>query len=192
MISSDNLTQMLIEASQGQQAAVDKLMPLVYQELRRLAEQCLSRERYGHTLQATALVHEAYLKLIDQNKVNWHNRAHFFSIAARLMRRILADYGRNHNALKRGGHEIKITLNEAVGFVDNKIEDENINLTALMDALTKLANIDLQQSRLIELRFFAGLSVEETAAILGVSPTTVKRDWAMAKTWLRHELRRIA
>ncbi len=183
---SHTVTQMLQEWSDsGDREALDQLMPIVYEELRRQAARYLQREREGHTLQTTALVHEAYVRLIDQAGVRWQNRAHFFAIAAEMMRRILVDYARKRGAAKRGGDAVKITLNEAV----QSSGEEDPDLIAVDEALTKLAALDQQQARVVELRFFGGLNVEETAEVLGISERTVKRDWSVAKAWIRRELR---
>lgn len=179
------VSRLLIEWGRGDQEALDRLMPLVYDELRRLASRHLRRERPDHTLQTTALVHEAYLELVGQQHANWQNRAQFFAIAAQLMRRILVDYARSHQAAKRGGDYIKLSLDEAAALSDEKSAD----LLALDEALDRLANIDPQQSRVVELRVFGGLSVEETAAALGISPRTVKREWSMARAWLHQQLK---
>jgi RNA polymerase sigma factor (TIGR02999 family) len=180
-----DVTRLLVAWRQGDQVAQAHLLPLVYDELRRLAHRYLQRERPDHTLQATALVHEAYLRLIDQRQAQWQNRAHFFGLAAQMMRRILIDHARQHHAAKRGGAEQKLSLDEAVWVSAERTTD----LVALDDALTRLAVLDPQQSRIVELRFFGGLTIEETAEVLGVSPATVKRDWSMAKAWLYRELR---
>jgi RNA polymerase sigma factor (TIGR02999 family) len=178
------LTQLLIDWSNGDKAALDRLMPLVYDELRRLAHHYMSRERPGHTLQTTALVNEAYLRLIDQKNVSWQNRAHFFGIAARLMRHILVEHARNRQAAKRGGAQIKLSLSK----VDRIASRPDVNLIALDEALGRLEAIDPQKSRIVELRYFGGLSIEETAEVVGVSPATVKRDWSLARAWLRREV----
>ena len=181
------VTEMLAEWSDsGNRDALDKLMLIVYDELRRQASRYLQRERHGQTLQTTALVHEAYVRLIDQAGVRWQNRAHFFGIAAEMMRRILVDHARKRHAAKRGGEAVKLTLNEAL----NASGERDLDLIAVDEALTKLAAIDQQQARVIELRFFGGLNVEETAEVLGISARTVKRDWQVAKSWIRRELRR--
>ena len=180
------VTEMLAEWSDsGDREALDKLIPIVYEELRRQAARYLQRERPGHTLQTTALVHEAYVRLIDQAGVRWQNRAHFFGIAAEMMRRILVDHARKRRAAKRGGDALKLTLNEAL----NASGERNLDLIAVDDALTKLAALDQQQARVVELRFFGGLNVEETAEVLSISARTVKRDWSVAKAWIRRELR---
>ena len=164
---------------------LDDLMPLVYDELHRQAARFLSRERTDHTLQATALINETYLKLIDQREVNWESRTHFFAIASKLMRRILVDYARTKHSEKRGGGLIKLTLEKAE-LVPGK--ERNLDLMVLDEALNRLEKIDTQQAQIVELRFFGGLSLEETAAALKVSRTTVATDWAFAKAWLHREL----
>ena len=180
------VTQLLQQWSDGRQDALDRLLPEIYAELRRLASSYLRRERPDHTLQATALVHEAFLKLVDQRAVRWQNRAHFFGIAAQAMRRILVDYARARSAGKRGDGERPVSLDEAL--VLTAMPDAD--LLDLDDALTRLATIDLQQSRVVELRFFGGLTMEETAEVLHISPATVGREWTLAKAWLYAELRR--
>jgi RNA polymerase sigma factor (TIGR02999 family) len=182
--SPDEVTRMLIEWSNGERGALDKLIPLVYGELRQIAAGVLRRERPDHTLQPTALVHEAYLRLIDQRNVNWQNRAHFFAIAAQAMRRIIVDHARRHNAVKRGGDNLRVELDEA----QSQPGPLDVDVLKLDDALTALAAFDPQQSRIVELRFFGGLSIEETAEVIGISPATVKRDWSMAKAWLHREM----
>lgn len=182
--SLSNVTQMLHDWSNGDREAIDKLIPVVYRELRRQAVRYLRRERPGHTLQPTALIHEAYLRLIDQRSVQWQNRAHFFAISAQLMRRILVNHARDRQAAKRGGSDIKLPLEEAMIASEGK----EVDLVALDEALERLATIDPQQSHVVELKFFSGLSVEETAEVLGVSPRTDKRDWNVAKAWLRREI----
>ncbi|PYS59427.1 MAG: RNA polymerase subunit sigma-70 [Acidobacteria bacterium] len=180
------VTEMLAEWSDsGDREALDKLIPIVCEELRRQAARYLQRERPGHTLQTTALVHEAYVRLIDQAGVRWQNRAHFFGIAAEMMRRILVDHARKRRATKRGGDALKLTLNEAL----NASGERNLDLIAVDEALTKLAAVDQQQAWVVELRFFGGLNVEETAEVLSISARTVKRDWSVAKAWIRRELR---
>ncbi len=178
--TTENVTQLLVELSNGNHAAVDALLPLIYDELRNLAANYLRRERRDHTLQPTALVHEAYLRLVDQRSVNWQNRAHFFGVAAQLMRRILVDHARAHNAEKRGHDFQKLSLDENI----DKADERSAGLIALDDALKELAEIDEQKSRIVELRYFGGLTVEETAEVLGVTPVTIKRHWRMAKAWL--------
>jgi RNA polymerase sigma factor (TIGR02999 family) len=179
-----NVTQLLIGWSKGDKQALDALLPLVYEELRRQASRYLRRERVGHTLQTTALIHEAYLKLVDQKNVQWQNRAHFFGIAAQLMRRILVDHARTRKRAKRGGSDIRVSFNEAEAMAAGK----DLDIVALDEALHRLAEIDEQQSKIVELKFFSGLTVEETAEVLAISPATVKRDWSMAKAWLHREL----
>jgi RNA polymerase sigma factor (TIGR02999 family) len=178
-----DVTRLLVQWTEGDPKALEDLLPLVYDELRRLAQRYLRRESAGHTLQGTALVHEAYLRLVDQN-VSWQSRAHFFAIAAQMMRRILVDHARARNAAKRGDGGCKVTLDE--GLVS--AEQRDVNVIALDEALTNLAKLDPQQSQIVELRFFAGLSIEDTAEVLKISPATVKRDWAMAKAWLFREM----
>lgn len=182
--SSSNVTELLRAWSDGDKAALDQLIPVVYDELRRQASRYLQRERPGHTLQTTGLVNEAYLRLVNQNNVRWQNRAHFFGIAAQLMRRILVDHARTKHRAKRGGSALRVSINEAM--VTTK--DQDIDLVALDEALNHLAKRDPQQSKVVELRFFSGLNVEETAEVLGISPATVKRDWSMAKAWLHREI----
>jgi len=180
------VTEMLAEWSDsGNREALDKLMPIVYDELHRQAARYLRHEREGHTLQTTALVHEAYVRLIGQAEVRWQNRAHFFGIAAEMMRRILVDYARKRQALKRGGDALKLTLNEAL----DSSSEQKLDLISVDEALTKLAGMDKQQARVVELRFFGGLNVDETAEVLSISPRTVKRDWKVAKAFIRRELR---
>jgi RNA polymerase sigma factor (TIGR02999 family) len=181
---SQNVTQLLIGWSKGDKEALDALLPLVYEELRQQASRYLRRERVGHTLQTTALIHEAYLKLVDQKNVHWQNRAHFFGIAAQLMRRILVDHARSKKRAKRGGSDIRVSFNEANALAP--VQD--LDIVALDEALARLAEVDEQQSRIVELRFFSGLTVEETAEVLSISPATVKRDWSMAKAWLHREI----
>jgi RNA polymerase sigma-70 factor, ECF subfamily len=185
MSESQEVTLLLTALTRGDDAAASRLIPVVYAELRRLAESYMRRERVDHTLQATALVHEAYLKLIGQRSVNWQSRAHFFGVAAQLMRRILIDHARGHVRQKRGGEQRKVSLDEA--FVS--IEQQADELVAVDDSLNRLAKIDPRQARVVELRFFGGLSVEEAAEVLGISPKTVKRDWSVAKAWLYADLK---
>jgi RNA polymerase sigma-70 factor, ECF subfamily len=181
-----DVTILLSELTHGNQEAAEKLIPLVYDELRRLARSYMRRERQDHTLQTTALVHEAYLKLVHQHGVNWQGRSHFFGIAAQLMRRILIDHARARLRQKRSGTKVVLPLNEALAFSPEDSED----LLNLDVALKRLAKLDPRQSRIVELRFFGGLTIEETAEFLKISPKTVKRDWAVAKVWLHGELRR--
>jgi RNA polymerase sigma factor (TIGR02999 family) len=180
----ENVTELLHAWSAGDKAALDKLMPVVYDELRKQAARYVRRESPGHTLQTTALVNEAYVRLVDQKKVSWQNRAHFFGIAAQLMRRILVDHARAKHRAKRGGGDLRVTLDEATALMKTRA----IDLVALDEALDRLAQIDEQQSKVVELRFFSGLNVEETAEALGISPATVKRDWSVAKAWLYREI----
>ena len=179
-----SITELLLESSRGNKAALDELMPLVYKELRRLAESHLEHEREGHTLQATALVHEAYLRLVDQQNVDWKNRAQFFALAATMMRRILVNHAEAHHAAKRGGHQTKLALDDVISF----FQEEKVDLLALDEALERLARLDERQAQIVELRFFGGLTVDEAADVLQMSPATVKREWRMAKTWLAREL----
>lgn len=185
-MDSGDVTQLLVDYSNGKREALDVLTPLVYGELRNLAARYLRRERSDHTLQSTALVHEAYLRLIDQNQVRWQNRAHFFGVAAQMIRRILVDHARTRHAQKRGGNAQKLSLDEAIGLP----EQRDLDIIALDDALKLLAELDPQQSKVIELRFFGGLSIEETAEALGISPATVKREWVTARAWLLRQLSR--
>lgn len=184
MTSQHKITQILRDWSEGNKEALDQLIPLVYDELHRLAMHRLRQERPGHTLQATALVNEAYMRLADWQNVDWQNRAHFIGVAAQVMRNILVDYARKHGAEKRGGDRYRISL----AAVPNLAQERDFDLVALDDALTSLAAIDAQQSRIIELRYFGGLSIEETAEVLGVSAATVSREWKIAKMWLRREM----
>ncbi len=181
-----DVTQLLIAWREGKQGALDDLMPLVYSELRRLAAYYLRRERPDHTLAPTALVHEAYLKLVDQNRIQWQSRAQFFGVAAQMIRRILVDHARGHQAQKRGAGALTVTLDEALGVNDGK----DLDILSLDDALQALAKIDEQQSRIVELRFFGGLSIEETAEVVGVSPATIKREWTVARAFLFREMTR--
>ena len=178
------VTQLLVAWRNGDQNARDELIPLVYQELHRLAHQYMSRERPGHTLQTSALVNEAFLRLADQRDIQWQNRAHFIGIAGQMMRRILVDYARNRGYAKRGGGTLQVSLDEDLIVSDERSAD----IVALDEALQSLARLDERKSRLVELRFFGGLSIEETAEVLGVSPGTVMRDWTLAKAWLRREM----
>ncbi len=179
------ITEMLKACRGGNREAMDKLVPLVYEELHRQAHRYLNRERSNHTLQTTALVHEAYLRLIEYRFVDWQNRAHFFGIAASMMRRILVNYAVNQNRLKRGGADEHLPLEEALCV---SAEERDVDLLALDKALNELATLDERQAQIVELRYFSGLSIEETAEVLHISSATVKRDWSMAKAWLRLEL----
>lgn len=183
--SPEDVTVLLSNMQNGDQEAASKLMPLVYDELRRLAGAYMRREREDHTLQATALVHEAYIKLVKQTPVNWQGRSHFIGIAAHLMRRILIDHARGHLREKRGGTQQAVPLDEAFVFSPG----QSAELLKLDEALERLAKLDARQGKIVELRFFGGMSVEETAEFLSISPKTVKRDWSMAKAWLLGELR---
>jgi RNA polymerase sigma factor (TIGR02999 family) len=181
----EEVTRLLLEWSNGNADALHQLTPLVYEELRRLAHHHMNRERPDHTLQTSALINEAYLRLIQQRSMQWQNRAQFFSIASRLMRRVLIDHARAHKYQKRGGGAIQVSLSEAA-FVSQERAEE---LLALDDALTRLAAFDERKSHVVEMRFFGGMSVEETASALDVSPNTVKRDWTSAKAWLYRAIR---
>jgi RNA polymerase sigma factor (TIGR02999 family) len=181
-----DVTQLLVSWSSGNQAALEELMPLVYSELRRLAAAYLRRERPDHTLQSTALVHEAFLKLVNQREVEWRSRAHFYGIAAQMIRRILVDYARAHHAEKRGSHAVKLALDEALAVPENT----ELDLVGLNDALEQLGQMDPRQNRIVELRFFAGLSIEETAEVMQLSPATIKREWNSARAWLFREISR--
>ena len=183
-LAPHEVTQLLIDWSNGSQDAVEHLFPLVYEELRRLAHRYMRRERPGHTLQTTAVVHEAYLRLIDQNHVQWQNRAHFFAIAAQMMRRILITHAQSHAYAKRGGGALKVSLDEAAVLSPARAGE----LIALDEALKSLAVIDVRRSQVVELRFFGGLSNEEIAEVLKISPNTVTRDWNVAKAWLYREI----
>jgi len=178
--SSNQVTQLLIRWRGGDREALEALMPLVYDELRRLAHHYLRQERNDHTLQSTALVHEAYLRLAGQNPPEWQNRAHFFGIAAHLMRQILVEYARGRGAAKRGGSACRLTLDEGLALST----ELSVDVVALDRALKELCALDEQQSRIVELRFFAGLTIEDTSNVLGISPATVKRDWVTARAWL--------
>ena len=185
MSTTHNVTELLTQWANGDEQALQDLTPIVYKELRLLAASYLRKERQGHTLQPTALVHEAYLKLVDQRNAKWQNRAQFFGISAQLMRRILVDHARQRQAAKRGGSEqqrLSITSAEAL------VKQPEMDLLALNEALDQLAKMDAQQSRIVELKFFGGLSIEETAEVLGIGHATVERDWKMARAWLRRQL----
>ncbi|MEZ5427631.1 MAG: sigma-70 family RNA polymerase sigma factor [Pyrinomonadaceae bacterium] len=181
------ITEMLHEWSNGNHQALDKLMPLVYDELHKRAANYLRRERPNHTLQTTALIHEAYIKLIDQKNVNWEDRTHFFAIASNLMRRILVDHARTKNRVKRGGDALTLPMDEAITLVIDK--GKSIDLINLDEALKRLAEKDERQVQIVELRYFSGLTLEETAAALKISRTTVANEWGMAKAWLHRELK---
>ena len=184
MPSTHDVTQLLKAWTTGDERALEKLTPLVYEQLHRIAQRCMAGERTGHTLQATALVNEVYLQLVDCRQINWQDRAHFFAVSAQLMRRILVDFARSRGYQKRGGGAPQMSLDEAVSV---SIEPD-ANLVALDDALKALAALDGRKSKVIELRFFGGLSIEETAEVLRVSADTVVRDWKLAKVWLLREL----
>ncbi|HEX8288633.1 MAG TPA: sigma-70 family RNA polymerase sigma factor [Pyrinomonadaceae bacterium] len=182
---SQEITRLLLDWGNGNKAALDELMPIVYDELRRLAKHYMRGQRAGHTLQTTALVNEAYLRLIDSSRVNWQNRTHFFAISAQMMRRILVDFARIRNSQKRGGENVKVTFDEQI---EVPVENET-NLIALDEALENLAKLNLRQSQIVELRYFGGLSEEEIAAALKISVRTVRRDWSVARAWLYRELK---
>jgi len=182
--SAHQVTQLLQAWSEGEPGALDRLMPLVYQELHRLAQAYMAHERPGHILQTTALVNEAYLRLVDTAQANWRNRAHFFGACSQVMRRILVDWARSRQALKRGGEARPLELEEALVVAD----EPGADIVALDDAVTALAALDPRKGQVVEMRFFGGLSVEETAEVLKTSPETVMRDWKFAKSWLRREL----
>jgi len=183
---SRQVTELLVRWRKGDRQALDALIPLVYEELRRIAQHFLQREKPGHTLQSTALVHEAYVRMVGQNLPEWQSRAHFFGIAAQLRRQILVDHARARQAAKRGGDVFKISLDESTALP----EQRDLDLIALDDALKSLTELDPQQSRIVELRYFAGLTIEDTSEVLGISPATVKRDWATARAWLQREMMR--
>ena len=182
--SPASVTRLLVDWSNGSESARDELMPLVYEELRRLAGSRLRGERPDHTLQATAIVHEAYLRLVDQTRVEWRNRTHFFAIAARMIRRILVDHARRRQARKRGGDNVRVTLDEELMTPSAR----EIDLVGLDEAMKALANMDPELAELVELRFFGGLTIQETAEALGSSPATIKREWATARAWLHRRL----
>jgi len=182
--STQDITQLLVAWNNGDQAALEELAPLVHQELHRLAKRKMAGEGPGHILQTTALVNEAYLRLIDWKSVNWQNRAHFFGLAAKIMRHILVDFARARHRDKRGGDALQVSLSEAAGVA----QEQSADLVALDDALQRLEQLDPRQARVVELRFFAGLSLDETAEALKVSVATVRRDWKMAEAWLFRQL----
>lgn len=184
--TGNNVTHLLLRWGDGDREALDALTPLVYDELRKLASRYLRRERPDHTLSSTALVHEAYMRLVDQRNVHWQNRNQFFGLASELIRRILVDHARARLTAKRGGQVFKLSLDEAIAAP----EEKDFDLVSLDDALKSLAATDAQQSRIVELRYFGGLTIEQTAEVLGISPATVKRDWVVAKAWLRREMTR--
>jgi RNA polymerase sigma-70 factor, ECF subfamily len=180
-----DVTILLTELNKGHSQAVSKLLPIVYGELRRLAGRYMRRERENHTLQATALVHEAYIRLVQNSSVDWEDRAHFFGIAAQVMRHILVDYARGHGREKRGAGQNFVALEEALVFSPEK----SVEFLQLDESLQQLSKLDPRQARIVELRYFGGLTVEETAHVLGISPKTVKRDWSVAKAWLHGDLK---
>jgi RNA polymerase sigma-70 factor (ECF subfamily) len=182
---SSDVTVLLAQLADGDQKAASRLVPLVYSELRRMAARYMRRERVDHTLQTTALVHEAYLKLVEQTSSSWENRAHFFAVAAQVMRHILVDHARGHLREKRGGGQAVLQLDEGLVFSP----EQSSRLLEVDTALHRLIELDPRQGKIVELRFFGGLTVEETAAVLGISPKTVKRDWSVAKAWLHGELK---
>lgn len=182
--SAHEITELLVAWGGGDESVLDRLMPLVYDELRRLAHRYMGRERPGHTLETTALVNEAYLRLVHRREIQWQNRAHFFAVAAQMMRRILVDFARDKRYLKRGGGALRVSLDEAAPFTVCRGED----LVALDEALTALAEMDRRKGQVVEMRFFGGLSVKEVAEVLKVSEETVMRDWRLAKVWLLREL----
>jgi RNA polymerase sigma factor (TIGR02999 family) len=180
------VTRLLVECRQGSREALERLMPLVYKELRKLAAYHLRAERAEHTLEPTALVHEAYLRLVDQSNAHWQNRAHFFAVAAQVMRHILVDYARMRGRDKRGGRQERLAFDAAIGLPGGRA----VELVALDDALSALERLDARQSRIVELRYFGGLSIEETAEVLGIGAARVRREWTFARAWLRRELQR--
>ena len=182
--STQEVTEMLVAWSNGDESALERLVPLVHDELHRLAHRFMNQERPGHMLQTTALVNEAYLRLVDSSRVRWQNRAHFFAVSAQLMRRILVDFARSRNYLKRGGNAVQVSLDKVLAFTPEQDPD----VVALDEALNVLAAIDERKSRVVELRFFGGLNIDETAEVLKVSPETVMRDWRLAKVWLLRQL----
>jgi RNA polymerase sigma factor (TIGR02999 family) len=184
--SPRDITELLVAWNGGDRAAFDALVPRVYDELHRLARRALRRERQGHSLQTTALVNEAYIRLIDTSRVRWQDRAHFFAMSAEIMRRILVDFARAQKRVKRGGEQCRVTLDEGIAVAGER----DVDLVALDEALTRLGSDDPRKGRVVELRYFGGLSVEETAEVLGVSVETVMRDWKLAKVWLVRELSR--
>ena len=185
MDNSGNITQLLNDYKSGNREAIDEIFPLVYDELRKLASSRLKSERDDHTLQPTALVHEAYLRLIEQKKQTWENRVHFFGLAAEMMRRILVNHALGKNRVKRFGNQTRLALDEAVSFAQEK----EIDVVLLDEALNNLAKFDAAQAKIIELKFFGGLTNEEVAEVLGVSDSTVKREWRIAKAWLHQQLK---
>jgi RNA polymerase sigma factor (TIGR02999 family) len=187
-LSQRQVTQLLLDWREGDQEALNRLIPLVHQELKRLARHYMRRERAGHTLQTSALVNEAYIQLVDYKRVQWKDRAHFLAVAAQVMRRILIDYARNRQSLKRGAEARKVSLDEAATLADERAAE----MIALDEALTSLAELDPRKSQIVELRYFGGLEIEETAHVINVSPATVKREWAAARLWLHREINKSA
>ena len=184
-LSQNQVTQLLLDWGNGDKAALDKLVPVVYQELRRLAAYYMRRERPGHTLQTSALVNEAYMRLVDYSQMRWQSRAHFFAIAAQAMRRILVEHARKRHFAKRGGGAVKVSFDEAAIVSQEQAAD----LVALDDALTSLEAMDERKARIVELRYIGGLNIEETAEVLSISPATVQREWRAAKAWLYREIK---
>ena len=184
LIAPRDLTQLLVKWRNGDKSALDEMTPVLYEELRRLARHFLAGERVGHTLQPTALVHEAYIRLVDQKAVEWRNRAHFLGVAASMMRRILINYAEARHAAKREGYAQAVTLDDALGVFTNP----QVDLLELNRALEQLTRLDQQQSRVVELRYFGGLTIDETAEVLGVSSATVKREWSTARLWLMQQM----
>ena len=182
--STQEVTEMLVAWSNGDESALERLIPLVHDELHRLAHRYMNREGPGHVLQTTALVNEAYLRLVDSSQVRWQNRAHFFAVSSQLMRRILVDFARSRNYLKRGGDAVQVSLDKVLAITP----EQDLDVVALDEALNALAAIDERKGRVVELRFFGGLNIEETAEVLKVSPDTVMRDWRLAKVWLLRQL----
>lgn len=182
--SSSQVTELLLRWSEGDVAAREALIPLVYDELRRVARQCLASQRPDHTLQSTALVHEAYMRLVGRTSVHWENRVHFLAVAAQLMRRILVDHARKQHAAKRGGKHLTLALDENVALPKKR----GLDLVALDDALSELSKLDERQSRIVELRFFGGLSIEDSSHVLDISPAKVRREWVTARTWLYEQM----
>jgi len=180
----DQVTALLVEATGGDKSAVDRLLPLIYDDLRGLAEGAMRSERRGHTLQPTALIHEAYLRLVNQTRVQWRDRAHFFAVAATVIRRVLVDHARGRGAAKRGGGRERVSLDQA----DPVAESPDVDMLALDEAMNRLAGFDARKSRVVESRFFGGLGIDDTAEVLGVSHATVERDWSLARAWLFREL----
>lgn len=185
MQAKKHVTMLLIRASEGNKDAMAELMPFIYDQLHELASYYMQKERAGHTLQTTEIVHEAYLKLIDQKKANWQNRAHFLATAARAMRRILVDYARQHKAQKRGGGQKPISLEDAKGLPHQSAQE----IEALNDALTALSEVDERAGKIVELRYFGGLTIAETAKVMHISPALVKKEWSMARAWLYKQVR---